>query len=426
MKTNQLRMISALALMCCCTCVKGVNIDGLDYTLYQGNYTAMVNNGNSWVGDLEIPSQVTFDKKTYTVTAIEWLAFEGCQTLTRVHIPATVSTIFHYADYEDCKNPFDNCSNLEAIDVDPDNNWMCSVDGVLFNNDMTQLWCLPAGAKLEKYDVPESVTWIGGDAFSGNKYLREVNLPDGVEHLSFGVFFGCDNIESLKLPRSLTYIPASMFRNMSSLRSITIPSNVTGMGEYAFGWCTSLESIVFPEGIESLVGQTFYGCTSLKSVKLPSTLGAITNGMFCNCSTLTDIHISNGTTQILSNAFYGCTSLRALDIPASVNAISPCAFYGCKLDAMVIRGTLNHPVRSIFSGLDISTPIYTLSSQVNTIEALYDGPVYSLDNYNLPTDISSIHLKETNRRVYYDLNGRCVHNPKAGIYIFNRKKVITQ
>ena len=384
----------------------------------------MVNNGNTWDGDLVLPSQVIYEDKTYTVTTIEWLAFTGCETLTRVHIPATISMIQHYAGFEDCKNPFYGCKNLKAIDVDPENKWMCSVDGVLFNKEKTQLWCFPAAAKIEKYDVPKSVTWIGGDAFSGNNYLKELNLHNGVQTIGFGAFQGCENVESLTLPSGLTYISSGMFRNMSSLRSITIPSSVWGMGEYAFYGCTSLESVVLPEGLNSVGGQTFYGCTSLKSVKIPSSLADITNGMFYKCSALKNVKISNGTTRISHSAFSGCTSLRTLDIPASVTGIFSFAFNGCKLDAIVIRGTLQHPHNSMFSGLDTSTPVYTQSSQVGTLQAIYDGSVYPLENHNQSVDVLSVPQAETSNGIIYDLDGRHVNNAKTGVHILNGKKVL--
>ena len=408
-------------LMCWCTCTKAEQIGGLNYSLNPEKHTAMVNRYNRWDGDLEIPSHVTYEDSVYTVIAIEGSAFSGCNTLTRVRIPSTVMAIGE----RDYKNPFAECINLEAIEVDSCNEWMCSVDGVLFNRDTTQLWCYPAGAKQEKYVFPESVTWIGGSAFCGNSYLKELRLPDRINHISSCAFYRCENIESLTLPSGLTYISASMCREMPSLRSVTIPSSVKGMGEYAFGWCTSLESIVLPEGLNSLVGETFYSCTSLKSVELPSTC-SVTEAMFYKCSALTDVKISNGVKVISSSAFAHCTSLRILDIPASVSYMGYYLFTGCKLDAIVIRGTLelSKPSRLIFKDLDTSTPIYTLPSQVSAIKEIYAGPVYSLDKYNEHSNIPQTAKADINQGSFYDLNGRKVDVPQEGIYIIKGKKVI--
>lgn len=237
---------------------KAVSINGLQYKLGETTRTAMVANGNNWEGELNIPEQVTYDGKTYTVGRIEWLAFHNCKTLTKVRIPKTVVRIEHYADYEDCKNPFHGCTALECIEVDNENKSMCSVGGVLFSKDKTQLYCYPAGASSKEYTVPDGVKWIGGDAFADNPYLVAVSMPNSVTHLSFSVFSGCKSLQSVSLSESLNYISAYTFENCYSLRFLDIPKSVSSFAESVFRWSPIKTLVIrgtFPDGFRY---DTFY------------------------------------------------------------------------------------------------------------------------------------------------------------------------
>lgn len=419
-------------------------IDGLKYILNEDSHTAMVANGNSWEGELLIPGQVTYDGETYTVDKIEWLAFNNCATLTKVRIPKTIVEIQHYAGYDDCKNPFTGCTSLERIEVDEENPSMCSVDGVLFSRDTTQLYCYPAGAKSAAYSVSDGVTWIGGNAFAYNLCLHSVTIPNSVTTMSFGIFSGSRNLESVRLSESLTFLPAYLFTNCTSLKSIEIPAGVTNMGEQVFFGCTNLTSVTLPEGLNGGGSLTFMDCSSLQSISLPHTFGEICQGMFSGCTSLKHIKISDGTTRVYMSAFDGCTSLRVLDLPSTITWLDPFSFKDCNMEALVIRGTLTFWNEHIFDGMSTSTIIYPPSSQASKMRNIYSGTVRSLTYYH-PEDYNqnSIHDlpatkfasdKEVNG--IFDLSGRRVKNGSGlkgngsglpnGIYIENGRKRVSR
>ena len=233
-------------------------IDGLLYELNESTHTAMISNGNSWTGELVIPERVSYRGDTYIVDRLEWLAFDLCETLTKVKIPKTIVKIQHYAGTKDCKNPFRGCTCLESIEVAEENPSMCSVDGVLFNKDKTQLFCYPAGARSKVYSVPDGVTWIGGDAFALNPYLLNVTMPNSVTRLSFGVFSYCKSLQSVVLSENISYIDAYTFEKCESLHSLEIPESVSGFAESVFRW-SPLKTLVikgtFPQGLRY---DTFY------------------------------------------------------------------------------------------------------------------------------------------------------------------------
>ena len=235
-----------------------VTIGGLMYKLNKQKLSAMVANGNKWEGELVIPEQVTHEGETYTVDRIEWCGFQYCTTLTKVWIPKTVTDIVHYALWDECKNPFYGCTSLESIEVDEANPSMCSVDGVLFSKDRTRLYCYPAGARNESYTVPQSVTWLGMDAFARNAYLLSVEVPNSVTFISAGTFSGCRNLNAVKLSKNIRHIAAYTFENCNNLRFLDIPESVTSFGEGVFRW-SPLDMILirgtFPEGLRD---DTFY------------------------------------------------------------------------------------------------------------------------------------------------------------------------
>lgn len=153
-----------------------VTIDGLNYYLY--SQSAVIDWGNTASGELIIPSEVNYNGKKYIVKGMAAGAFTRCTELTKVTIPQTIDQIVNHgfngmngAISPDYMNPFAGCTALESIEVDKDNPIMCSVDGVLFSKDKARLYAYPIGAKRESYTIPESVTWIGANAFAVSQNL---------------------------------------------------------------------------------------------------------------------------------------------------------------------------------------------------------------------------------------------------------------
>ena len=65
---------------------------------------------------------------------------------------------------------------------------------VLFNKDKTTL--IAYRSKEKNYIIPNSVTYIGNDAFFDCKSLTSINIPNGVTHIGDEAFSWCENIPS--------------------------------------------------------------------------------------------------------------------------------------------------------------------------------------------------------------------------------------
>lgn len=133
--------------------------------------------------------------------------------------------------------------------------------------------------------IPDSVTKIGHEAFSGCSSLQSIIVDNNnpiydsrgncnaiIETSSNTLIAGCKNTI---ISDSVTKIGGSAFSNCSSLQSIVIPDSVTMIGWWAFNGCNSLQSIVIPDSVTEIGLDAFNGCSSLQSIKIknPKLLG---------------------------------------------------------------------------------------------------------------------------------------------------------
>lgn len=175
-----------------------------------------------------------------------------------------------------------------------------------------------SGCIIKKIEIPKSITKIANGAFSQCKNLSEVVLPDTLTEIGSRAFSDCTSLTEIALPNSLTKIGVNAFFS-TSLKSITIPESVTDIGEYAFSTCQNLTKIEIPKNVTKLT-RTFYNCTSLTDVKLPEGLKEIGSGTFNKCTNLENIEIPAGVTKLGAWAFSE-TKIKSLTIPSGVTVI---------------------------------------------------------------------------------------------------------
>ncbi len=253
---------------------------------------------------------------------------------------------------------FSNCKGMTAIGVESGNGYYASVDGVLYNKEITELVACPP--LKESVSIPDTVTDIGSDAFSGCTNLSEVVFPTNLKNIGSSAFQGCTALTEVRLPEGVTKIGSSSFQGCTALTEVRLPESVASIGSSAFSGCSGLTEIIFPEGITYIDLYTFDGCTGLSKVVLPSTITNLDSRAFAGCngvrsvtvpqsicstnklmtifpnaySRITDVIIADGTTTIGQYLFSSCVNLENLTIPDSVTSISADAFNNCdKLNA---------------------------------------------------------------------------------------------
>ena len=336
--------------------VQEVEINGIKYQIAI-NAKVIYNSTNKYTGDIMIPSTISVNGKSYSVTSIGENAFSGCTGLTSVSIPSSVTRIGRSAFY--------SCSALTSISLP---------SGLSQIFDDTFYGC----SKLSSIAIPYNVTTIGESAFYDCSGLQSVTIGRSVRSIEEKAFYRCFNlsniyisdlsawcsidfssgshpfnsssgsslshhiflngteIKSLTIPSSITSIKNLTFYRCDGITSITIPSSVTSIGREAFSYCSGLTSINIPRSVTSVGDYALSYCTSLSSVSIPNSITNISDGTFKNCTALTSITIPNSVTIIGKVAINTCTSLTSITIPSSVTSIGDYAFaYNTNLTSVI-------------------------------------------------------------------------------------------
>ena len=279
------------------------------------------------------------------ITSICDLAFNECTNLDDVVIPDSVTSIGYSA--------FKGCKNLESVTFGKNSNLNTlgknySGDGVFQNcvnlsqitlpNKLTaiQRETFSGCTNLEKVTIGSGVKSIGAYAFKNCGNLTAIVVPNAVESIGEGIFTNCTNLSSVKLGSGLLTIGYSAFEGCSSLTDIVIPASVTEIGYSAFKNLKNLKTVTFESGSAlTTLGKNytsdgvFQGCTSIKSITLPNKLTAIQRDTFNGCSALEKVTIGSGVKSIGINAFNKCVNLKSVVIPNAVESLGDCAFMNC-------------------------------------------------------------------------------------------------
>lgn len=166
-----------------------------------------------------------------SVTSIGNSAFSACTSLNTIVIPNSVTTIRN-AVFKECINlssvsigsgvsqiggeVFYGCTNLSEINVDANNTYYKSVDGVLFTYSQTNLIRYPTNKANISYTIPNTVLRIETDAFGYCHNLEEIDIPNSVTTIS-NAFAYCENLTSITIPSSVNNIAASAFYSCTGL-----------------------------------------------------------------------------------------------------------------------------------------------------------------------------------------------------------------
>ena len=390
-------------------------------------------------------------------------AFNGCSSLTAFRVPAAVSSIASYA-FQDCfaladltfapdaegadpvaisisnyafmnckrllsvtlpdrlgsfnSAAFEGCSALKSITVNTTNSNYVDVNGVLYKKNSTggydALLFYPAGLIAEKNGIidglPETLTKIGGSAFSNSNGLIKISIPKGVTSIDANAFANCPNLtevvflgatategaattlaigqqafdrctalSNIVLPDYTKTISANAFSN-SGIVNLVIPEKVTSIGKAAFYNCKNLLTLEFKNTSALTItagtasnhatnSGAFANCTALTTVKLSAKIATLSNYTFDGCTSLVSVEIpTEGATlaTIGQKVFNNCTSLTTINIPKSVTKIDTSAF-ACTAAA---PGSLTN-ITFEFGGsgtLQVNNTVFSYQAQLKSIK----------------------------------------------------------
>jgi len=268
-------------------------IDGTD-----SNTASYANNALPNYSFYMTPGKISLKtfKLPNSITSIGFWAFNGCSGLNTITIGNSLSSM---------NGAFGQCSGVTNFVVLPDNPRFTTINGVIYNKDITSIILYPQ-AKSGVYDMPSSVTTL--------------------EH---GAFYNCKGLSgSLTIPSLVTSISANDFYGCSGLTNINIPNSVNSIASWAFTYCSSLTSLIIPNSVNSIGSSAFRDCTSLTDVRIGSLVTSIGDVAFMNCSKIDKITISCMTPPtIYANTFMGVAKGSLFEVPIGKSSTYHAANY---------------------------------------------------------------------------------------------------
>lgn len=97
-------------------------------------------------------------------------------------------------------------------------------------------------------------------AFSKNQQIRSVVIPDSVNYIGQEAFYQCTSLQTVKLPKNLKIIGKNAFNYNKSLSEVDIPEGTIHIDRHAFFDCIGLQKITIPDSVGYL-GDDVIGCS---------------------------------------------------------------------------------------------------------------------------------------------------------------------
>ncbi len=241
---------------------KKVKIEGVTYLVNLYSKTAKVGNNYTQFkkgkveGDVIIKPSVVFKKKEYPVTSFDESAFAFC-AITSITLPNSIQNF---------NAQISGSKTLKEIIVSDDNPYFSTVNGVLYNKEMTEILRFPIAKQEESFVLPSTVLTIGTNSFAGCSKLNSIQISNKTTTIKENAFWDCE-LKNIEIPEGVEVIGENAFE-FSSLVSIKLPYSLKEIGEGILRYCSNLEYVVYKNKKIKFPENTFEHCTKLTKNKI--------------------------------------------------------------------------------------------------------------------------------------------------------------
>lgn len=409
--------------------VKKITVDENNYTYKSVNNDLYSKDGTVLFRYAALKSNSVFIVPNGVVT-IKPLAFEGCQTVSRIIVSNSVESIDRA--FQSCSKLtevtlgssvgdlnsllFNHCSALKTVTIGDGTEYVYSQ---VFNN-------CPA---LTTVSLGKNVRSFDSNAFLGCGSVSEIKVDEENEFFCFesGVlyskdyttlYFVCPSVSEIEINGAVLYIAENAFAG-SSVKEVYLPDNVESIGWRAFS-NSKLEVIKLNDGLKTIEYGAFDG-TGLTEITIPESVSYINGNVFMNCGLLENIYVSEnnsnyndidgvlyfaggeliaypsgredvnyripyGTTSVNSSAIYNCDHLETLIVPETVSVMYSSAVYDCGALDLVLYGGYSYSLEHYLPAS--CTIVYNCGTISNGLNYGYSGSGYAVtgtSNANMET-----------------------------------------
>lgn len=350
-------------------------------------------------------SGLTSVKLPDTITSIPNYAFLYCESLTDITFPEGLKEIGAHA--------FRGCDKLEKL-ILPDS--LEKIGGCAFQ------WChaLRAVNPFDPDDLtstsilPENLKRIEDGAFNHCE-LSGVVIPDSVEYMGTNAFSQIPSLTDVTIGKGLTSLDGQVFCG-TGLTEIIIPGNIKTVSSSAFADCGSLKSVIISDGVEVIGDGAFSACKSLESIFIPDSVTKLGADIFNSCISLTDIRLSRSLTDIPREAFSNCKSLKSIELPEGITRIGVSAFQNCTaLERVILPNTLRE-ISCDIEAAGWSGGSFSGCTSLKNIDLPYGLDSIWYGSFSGCTSLESIVMPETVRNTCGSSFSRCTSLKRAVVY----------
>ena len=262
-------------------------------------------------------------------------AFAGCTGLDRIELPDYVSEM---------PSVFAGCVNISEIVVSSTNPYFESVNGVLYNEEITELIFFPRG-KTGAYAVPSGVKIIGNGVFSGVTGLTRLILPNTLEVIGDEAFRGF-KITSTSENAGITFVGDTFGESLvigeyafadSYIPSLSLPAHTKSIGTRCFQNANVYKTVlVLNDGLESIGEYAFFEFSTYFTtdpvtyrekftINIPGSVKVIGDYAFYD-NKKANVKFNEGLEVIGECAFMDTYAISSITIPSTVRTIGYAAF----------------------------------------------------------------------------------------------------